>query len=84
MSITPTISLVYVSDRGDKFEVSDMEISHLVNVIGHHQEQIRTLQTLNPHPKLRERMEMLKEVITLLVEELTLREVSINEYFPYE
>ena len=84
MSTTPTKSSVYVSDRGDKFEVSDMEISHLVNVIGHHQEQIRTLQQLSPHPKQRERMQMLEKVITLLAEELILRDVSINEYFPYE
>ena len=76
--------MIYLSDRGDKYEISDMEISHLVNVIGHHQEQIRALQQLFPHPKQRERMRMLEKVIALLAEELTEREVSINEYFPYE
>ena len=74
---------LYVSDRRDKFLVSDMETSHLVNVIGHHFNQIQTLEGVydnHPYPTLRDRIRMLEEVIDVLVEELIHREVRDDEY----
>ena len=79
--------MIYLSDRGDKYEISDMEISHLVNVIGHHQTQLHTLQILrdtnmNLYFKLRDRQGMIHQVITVLAHELMLRKISITEYLP--
>lgn len=74
---------MYVSDRRDKFLVSDMETSHLVNVIGHHFNQIQTLEGVydnHPHPTLRDRIRMLEEVIDVLTEELIHRDVNEDEY----
>ena len=74
---------MYVSDRHDKFLVSDMETSHLVNVIGHHQNQQGTLEALyvnHPHPKLRDRIRMLEKVIDVLADELINRTVDEDEY----
>jgi hypothetical protein len=34
---------VYISDRGDSFNVEDMESSHLLNAINHHRKQIGTI-----------------------------------------
>lgn len=34
---------IYVTDRGDKYEVEEMESSHLLNAINHHRTQINTL-----------------------------------------
>ena len=72
--------ITYISDRSDQYEVSSMETSHLVNVIGHHVAQIKTLQTLPYHPQSRARMEMLQQVIHILTEELVQRKVDIVEY----
>lgn len=34
---------IYVSDRGDEFQLEDMAPSHLLNAIRHHKDQINTL-----------------------------------------
>lgn len=34
---------IYVSDRGDEFQLENMEPSHLLNAINHHKTQIETL-----------------------------------------
>lgn len=34
---------VYVSDRGDEYQVDEMEPSHLLNAIHHHRKQINTI-----------------------------------------
>jgi len=34
---------VYISDRGDTFDVEEMEASHLLNAINHHRTQIGTI-----------------------------------------
>lgn len=34
---------IYVSDRGDEFQLEDMAPSHLLNAINHHKTQIETL-----------------------------------------
>ena len=84
-----TTSMAYVSDRGDRYEISQMEISHLVNVIGHHQEQIHTLQLLRDDTEsathltaLYERQKMIEQVITVLACELAKRNVDITQYLP--
>ena len=79
--------MIYRSDREDDYEVSDMETSHLVNVIGHHQNQLHTLQLLRNtdiilHQKLLGRQKMLHQVITVLAHELSTRNVDIAEYLP--
>ena len=73
----------YKSDRGDKYEISKMETSHLVNVLGHHITQTETLKILlqdHPHPRLSDRITVLRKIINVLVDELTKREVGIREY----
>lgn len=34
---------IYVSDRGEEFQLEEMEPSHLLNVIKHHRAQINTV-----------------------------------------
>lgn len=34
---------VYISDRGDEFQLDEMAPSHLLNAINHHRTQINTL-----------------------------------------
>lgn len=34
---------IYVSDRGDEYQVEEMEPSHLLNAINHHRKQIDTI-----------------------------------------
>ena len=78
--------MIYISDRGDEYEITTMEISHLVNVIGHHQTQLHTLQILHdsgyPHPSLQKRQKMIHQVTTILAHELMQRDVDIIEYLP--
>ena len=77
------MEFIYTSDRGDNYEVSNMETSHLVNVIGHHRTQIATLRGLyqdHPHPALLHRVTMLENVIDVLADELIQRNVSDDEY----
>jgi hypothetical protein len=83
--MTPRKAEVYQSDRGDKYDIATMETSHLVNVLGHHLAQIKTLQILNhqcPYPQLRERINMLGQITKILTDELVKRDVSLQEYLP--
>lgn len=69
-------TVFYRSDRGDVYEVSKMETSHLINVIGHHLNQIATLNALG----FIDRQLILRRVIEVLSAELATREPSMNEY----
>jgi hypothetical protein len=84
--MTPRKAEVYQSDRGDKYDIATMETSHLVNVLGHHLAQIKTLESLyGRHPhflKLRARTDMLQKVVQVLTHELVKRDVSLKEYLP--
>jgi hypothetical protein len=72
--------LIYVSDRGDRYVVSSMETSHLINVIRHHQGQCETLHKLPIHTNIRRRIQALDETIKLLSAELLERKVEPDEY----
>ena len=76
-----TRNVVYRSDRGDEYEVSEMDTSHLVNVLGHHLAQIKTLENLN-RPGLRDRVHMLQKIVQVLTHELVKRDISLKEYLP--
>jgi hypothetical protein len=80
----PVSDVVYISDRGDPFEVASMETSHLMNVIGHHLHQIETLSKLKPCSNILNRRQVLNQVIQVLSSELETREPDIEEYFEYE
>ena len=78
--------MIYTSDRGDAYNVATMETSHLINVIGHHLQQRKTLQTLLkwlPDRKsvcIQQRYDLLSKLIDHLTDELAKREVVRNEY----
>lgn len=75
--------VIYTSDRGDRYEVSKMETSHLINAIGHHLRQIQTLRAVPPRINVGDRIRVLDEVILVLHEELETRVPDITEYFSY-
>lgn len=81
MITTAPDQVLYVSDRGDEYDVATMDTSHLVNVLGHHLAQIKTLEDLN-RPGLRPRIHMLLKVVQVLTHELVKRDVSLKEYLP--
>jgi hypothetical protein len=37
---------IYVTDRGDEFDIEDMKASHLLNALNHHKTQINTVDWL--------------------------------------
>ena len=75
------MNVIYKSDRGDEYEVSEMDTSHLINVLGHHLTLIATLESLN-RSELRTRVHMLQKVVQVLTHELVKRDISLKEYLP--
>jgi len=73
---------IYTSDRGDAYNVATMETSHLINVITHHLQQRKTLQTLtrSSSVNIQQRYDLLSRVIDHLADELAEREVMGDEY----
>jgi len=76
---------IYTSDRGDAYNVATMETSHLINVITHHLQQRKTLQTLTRSSRassvnIQQRYDLLSRVIDHLADELAEREVMGDEY----
>ena len=73
-------SIVYTSDRGDRFLVTAMDTSHLLNVIGHHLDQRDTLTRLGllTEGNLRKTLD---DVIELLTDELRNRTLALDDYF---
>ena len=73
---------IYTSDRGDAYNVATMETSHLINVITHHLQQRKTLQTLTraSSVNIQQRYDLLSRVIDHLADELAEREVMGDEY----
>lgn len=69
--------VVYRSDRGDRFKVTTMETSHLINVISHHRTQIETLRALG----MLKATQVLEDVIAVLTKELRTRNLSAEDYF---
>ena len=77
---------VYVVDRGIEFEIDEMQSSHLLNAINHHQKQadvvgeLLTCEVWSPDPvqvrNLRERLDHLNETITQLTTELANRSLE--------
>lgn len=74
---------IYVSDRGDEFEVEDMESSHLLNAINHHRTQIDTIDWIleqtggtdaQKNQLLHLRRISLHNTVEALVKELRLRD----------
>ena len=70
---------VYVSDRGDQYELDEMEPSHLINAIAHHQKQhdalVRVMDKygLTTSNNLCIRLEDLDRTVHELVSELMTR-----------
>jgi hypothetical protein len=68
---------MYVSDRGEEFEVGHMETSHLLNVIAHHKRQLETLEWIKESYEfqgtLKKQIKRLEDTLELLVEELVTR-----------
>jgi hypothetical protein len=75
--------IVYTSDRGDKYEVSSMETSHLINAIGHHQHQRDVLESLDYNEQIQRRHRILGELIRILENELKTRVAWDEDYFEY-
>ena len=79
MAIKRKVSQTYVTDRGIEIEVCNMQTAHLLNAIGHHYGQIRSLELLirgmDPEPLyLRQRVELLDKTISILGNELAMRD----------
>ena len=70
----------YISDRGEQFDVSQMESSHLINVIKHHQGQVEALRQLSFASNIIDRRRALEQVIDTLAAELAKREPQPEEY----
>lgn len=72
----------YRSDRGQVFEIDQMESSHLVNAIRHHLGQIDTLDTLihkdYPDEMLNKRIADLQQTVHALAEELVKRDPTLD------
>jgi hypothetical protein len=47
----------YLSDRGDLFQVDEMEPTHLLNAIAHHRKQMQTLDHILEHAKKGQNMD---------------------------
>ena len=77
-------NFVYVSDRGQEFEIEEMQSSHLMNAIHHHQKQYRVVNDIltggnyavGQMENLQERMEALGETIITLEQELASRSLE--------
>ena len=77
---------VYVSDRGQEFEIDEMQSSHLLNAINHHHTQFHTVEMikarLDPETKLQlganldERLGELGNTISELMMELANRSME--------
>lgn len=74
---------VYVSDRGDTYDVEEMESSHLLNAINHHRTQIATIdwiidQTGGPDAEKQQMLHLrrinLFNTVEALVKELRTRD----------
>ena len=73
---------VYISDRGDEFQVDEMESSHLLNAINHHRTQISTIDWImeslskdkNDFTNLHLRRINLHTTVEALVKELLTRD----------
>lgn len=68
---------VYVSDRGQEFEIDEMQSSHLLNAINHHNTQWCTIEEMlnanGANTNLRERQVELENTIAELQTELANR-----------
>ena len=75
---------VYVSDRGQEFEVDEMATSHLLNALNHHHTQLHTVANCINRRKeqgkdvenLVERREALVELVQELMDELASRSLE--------
>lgn len=74
-------NVVYVSDRGDEFELDQMEPSHLINVLKHHRAQRECLENIiemrglaKSHTHLGTRIKRLIETENALIDELMRRD----------
>jgi hypothetical protein len=78
--------VTYISDRGQEFEIDEMQSSHLMNAIHHHQKQIGVIADLlfnevwSPDDEqtknLRERQDHLIETVNQLATELANRSLE--------
>lgn len=82
MAIKQKRSAIYLSDRGDEYELSQMHSSHILNVLAHHQKQIDALELLPGSVRtalLDKRIMSLRETIKVLAEELGTRDPDQDE-----
>lgn len=73
---------VYVSDRGQEFELSEMTASHLINAIAHHMKQVDVVDSclsVFNNDLLRRRLNNLNDTISTLKLELSKRDPDEDE-----
>lgn len=69
----------YRSDTNQQFHVADMQTSHLINAIGHHNRQLETLENVAQNytgdlTYIKQRRDDLEETIDVLTDELIERD----------
>jgi len=82
-----TRQVEYLSDRGDTFELGNMQSSHLLNVIHHHSNQVTTLELMMDDKRFATeqalaRLNGLKETILALQAELATRDPEEDHTTP--